>query len=54
MVDLLFQVCDTGIGISAEGMERLFKPFSQVDASMTREILAGRASGLRSRDDWSN
>lgn len=28
---------DTGIGISAEGMTRLFKPFSQLDSSLTRE-----------------
>lgn len=32
-----FVVSDTGIGISAEGMNRLFKPFSQLDAGLTRE-----------------
>jgi signal transduction histidine kinase/CheY-like chemotaxis protein len=33
---LHFAVCDTGIGISAEGMARLFRSFSQVDASTAR------------------
>ena len=31
-----FQVWDTGIGISAEDMQRLFQPFSQVDSSLAR------------------
>jgi signal transduction histidine kinase/CheY-like chemotaxis protein len=36
-VELLIQVHDTGIGIPPEGRSRLFKPFSQVDASLTRK-----------------
>ncbi|MFZ1396669.1 MAG: PAS domain S-box protein, partial [Candidatus Promineifilaceae bacterium] len=34
---LQFSVKDTGIGISSEQLERLFKSFSQVDASATRK-----------------
>jgi two-component system sensor histidine kinase/response regulator len=33
---LKFEVRDTGPGIPADRMDRLFKPFSQVDASITR------------------
>ena len=35
-VEVKFSVADTGIGISAEDQERIFAPFTQVDASTTR------------------
>ena len=34
--EVKFSVIDTGIGISAEDRERIFAPFTQVDASTTR------------------
>jgi signal transduction histidine kinase len=34
--DACFSVCDTGIGIAAADRERLFKPFAQLDTTLTR------------------
>ena len=44
-VELFFMVIDTGIGISKSDMDKLFQPFSQVDASIARQY-GGTGLGL--------
>jgi len=42
---LMIEVIDQGIGIAAEDLDKLFKPFSQVDTSTTR-LYGGTGLGL--------
>ena len=35
--EVIFRICDTGIGIAPEDMHLLFQPFVQVDGSHTRQ-----------------
>src|SRR6185503_19275494 len=42
---LKISVTDSGIGISPEGLERLFKPFNQIDSGLARRF-EGTGLGL--------
>jgi len=42
---LKISIGDNGIGIPADGLERLFKPFSQIDAGLSRRF-EGTGLGL--------
>ncbi|MDD3269077.1 MAG: response regulator [Syntrophomonadaceae bacterium] len=44
-IEILVEVCDSGIGIAKDNLDKLFQPFTQVDASTTRKY-GGTGLGL--------